>query len=91
MLNIIKPPGVIDIDFKLDEVSVNDSNYYYMDISYIVPDKSEYLNGFKDSTRIRMDWNNEIRKTISDYFGVRVMINATGIVSEPYYKIMKGR
>jgi hypothetical protein len=62
-----------------------------MNITYIVPDDSEYLRSsnmrFSDNTRI--NWNYEIKKSIKGYFNVDVIINSTGIKSESYYNKQK--
>ena len=86
MINVIKPKGVTDINFRLTPLGIRDDEYY-MDIKYIVPDDSPYLTlKYED---IRLIWNNEIKKTIKGYFDVDVIINSTGMSSESYYNKQK--
>ena len=86
MINVIKPKGVTDINFRLTPLGIRDDEYY-MDIKYIVPDDSPYLT--LKHRDIRLIWNNEIKKTIKGYFDVDVIINSTGMSSESYYNKQK--
>jgi hypothetical protein len=90
MTNVIKPKGVLDIEFHLEPLGIRDDEYY-MNITYIVPDDSEYLRSsnmrFSDNKRI--NWNSEIKNSIKGYFNVDVIINSTGIKSESYYNKQK--
>ena len=90
MINIIKPNGVSNIDFKLRPMDLV-GNSYNMSITYIVPDDSEFLRSFnmRYSDKQRILWNEEISKTISDYFDVEVIIGNSGVSSESYYKRLK--
>jgi short-subunit dehydrogenase involved in D-alanine esterification of teichoic acids len=58
-----------------------------MNITYIVPDDSEYLrsSNMRDSDNTRIKWNSEIKNSIKNYFNIDVIINSTGIQSESYY------
>jgi hypothetical protein len=90
MINVIKPNGVSFMEFKLDPLDIH-GNEYYMSITYIVPDDSEFLRSFnmRDSDKQRTLWNREISKTISDYFDVKVIISSSGVSAESYYKRLK--
>jgi len=88
LTNVIKPKGVSDIEFELKLI---DGNEYYMSISYILPDDSEFLrsNNMRNSDMIRREWNNEMKKTIKNYFDVDVIITRSGISTESYYNRLK--
>jgi hypothetical protein len=88
LTNVIKPKGVSDIEFELKLI---DGNKYYMGISYILPDDSEFLrsNNMRNSDMIRREWNNEMKKTIKNYFDVDVIITRSGISAESYYNRLK--
>lgn len=90
MINVIKPNGVSFMEFKLDPLDIH-GNEYYMDVEYVVPDDSEFLRSFnmRNSDMIRRQWNEEISKTISNYFDVEVIIGSSGVSSESYYKRLK--
>jgi hypothetical protein len=90
MINIIKPKGVLEIDYNLTPLGFTD-NEYYMNVTYVVPDDSEYLrfSSMRDSDNSRISWNREIKNTIKNYFDVDVIINSSGIQSETYYNKQK--
>ncbi len=90
MINITKPKGVLEIDYNLTPLGFTD-NEYYMNITYIVPDDSEYLRSsdMRDSDITRISWNREIKNTIKNYFDANVIINSSGIQSETYYNKQK--
>lgn len=79
-LNISKPSGVSDIEFELRPTG--DESEYYMYITYVVPDGSEYLK--LSNERIRYEWNSHIQKDIYNFFGLKVMITQTGIRNERF-------
>jgi hypothetical protein len=87
-LNISKPLGVSDIDFDLEPTG--DKGEYYMDITYIVPADSEYLqqdlpiNPRQDWVNYRYNWNYHISKDINNFFGLKVIINNSGTRSEKF-------
>jgi hypothetical protein len=85
MINIIKPKGVLEIDYDLTPLEFTD-NEYYMRITYVVPDDSEFLrsSNMRDSDNTRITWNREIKKSIKSYFDIDVIINSTGIQSKTY-------
>ena len=90
MINVIKPKGVSHIVFDLDPMSIHD-NEFYMNITYIVPDNSEYLgsHSMSGSDFYRKGWNHQIKNTIKDYFDTRVSIVSSGIRSETYHERSK--
>jgi len=66
MINVIKPNGVLDIEFRLVPLGIRDDEFY-METTYIVPDDSPLLNMGKSPRSfndIRMGWNNELKKSI---------------------------
>ena len=79
-LNISKPSGVSDIKFGL--TPTGDESEYYMYITYVVPDGSEYLK--LSNERIRYEWNSHIQKDIYNFFGLKVMITQTSIRNERF-------
>jgi hypothetical protein len=83
-LNISKPNGVSDIEFDLEPTG--DKDEYYMGITYIVPDGSEYLkiNPFAVGEGSRYNWNHHITKDLQDYFGLKVIINNSGTRNEKF-------
>jgi hypothetical protein len=90
MISVIKPNGVLGITFRLEPLGIRDDEYY-MNITYIVPDDSEYLrsNNMRNSDDIRIKWNYEIKNSIKNYFDTDVIINSSGISSESYYNRQK--
>ena len=88
MMNIIKPNGVSNMEFVLDFINKNE---YYMGVTYIVPDGSEFLrsNNMRTSDDYRDKWNREIKNTIKNYFDVEVIINSSSIKSESYHERLK--
>jgi hypothetical protein len=63
MINVIKPNGVLDIEFRLVPLGIRDDEFY-METTYIVPDDSPLLNMGKSPRSfndIRMGWNDELK------------------------------
>ena len=79
-LNLSKPNGVSDIEFKL--TPTGDESEYYMYLTYIVPDGSEYLR--LEKYNIRYEWNRYIQKDIYNFFGLKVITTRTGIRNEKF-------
>jgi hypothetical protein len=79
-LDITKPSGVKDIEFTLRPTG--DKDEYYMAITYVVPDGSEYLKLSKE--HIRYEWNSQITKDVRNYFGLLLIIANTGIRNEKF-------
>jgi hypothetical protein len=90
MIKHIKPNGVSELIYELRPAD-NTGDEYYMGVTYVVPDDSEYLrsSNMRNSDFNRKSWNTEITKTIKDYFDVRVIINDSSIQSESYYSRQK--
>jgi hypothetical protein len=90
MMNIIKPNGVSDMGFNLKPLETYE-NEYYMDVTYIVPDGSEFLrrDNMRKSDSYRDQWNHKIRNTIKNYFDVKVIISSSNITSESYHERLK--
>jgi hypothetical protein len=86
LITVIKPVGVSDITFSLEEMGIRDKEYY-MFVKYIVPDDSDYLK--RGDIDLRVKWNNEMKKSIKNYFNADVMINSTSISSESYHNKQK--
>jgi hypothetical protein len=88
MIEVVKPKGVSNIKFNLQPL---EDDEFYMNITYIVPDDSEYLrsNNMRNSDNVRMGWNYEIKNSIKNYFDIRVIINSTSISSQSYYNKQK--
>jgi hypothetical protein len=90
MMNIIKPNGVSDMDFNLRPLETYE-NEYYMNVTYIVPDGSEFLkrDNMRKTDKYRDLWNHEIKNTIKNYFNVNVIISSSSINSESYHNRQK--
>jgi hypothetical protein len=91
MINVIKPNGVLDIEFRLVPLGIRDDEFY-MNVTYVVPDDSPLLKMGKSPRSfndIRMGWNNEIKKSIKNYFNTDIIINSSGVSSESYYNKQK--
>lgn len=86
----IKPNGVSELIYTLEPTDDTGDEYYMM-VTYVVPDDSEYLrsSNMRNSDFNRKSWNTEITKTIKDYFDIRIIINDSSIQSESYYKRQK--
>lgn len=84
MMNVIKPNGVSDMGFVLGPL---DDNEYYMGVTYVVPDGSEFLrrDNVNKTDVYRGQWNREIKNTIKNYFDIDVIINSSGVQSESYF------
>jgi hypothetical protein len=86
MLSVIKPKEVSFVDFDLTPI---DKDEYYMSVTYIIPDDSPLLK-VKGNPRIydnlRMEWNEEVKKNLKNFFNAKVVITSTGLSSESWYK-----
>ena len=84
LMDIILPKEVIDIDYDIEPTDTKDE--YYMSVTYIVPDDSQYLrsHNMRQSDLFRRELNDELKRNIWAYLNVRVIINSTGIRSESY-------
>ena len=85
-LNISKPLGVSEIKFNLEPTG--DKSEYYMDITYIVPEDSKFLHykpkPNEEYFNHRYFWGHQIKKDIYNFFGLKVIINNSGIRSEKF-------
>ena len=88
IVNVMKPNGVEKIHFTLEPIS---NNEFYMDVTYVVPDNSEFLqlNPFSIDKNSRYFWNSELRKSIKNYLGIDVVINPSRITSLSNYNRLK--
>jgi hypothetical protein len=86
---ISKPNGVSKIEFDLRPTG--DDNEYYMGITYIVPEGSEYLqqdkpnNPHETYVNHRYFLNYHISKDLKNYFGLKVIINNSETRNEKFY------
>jgi hypothetical protein len=87
MFSVIKPEGVIEIDFRFYSYFKNE---FYLSLNYIVPDGSEYMKISRKEDP-RNNWNRVIKKTLESYLDIRVIINNTGLTTESFYKQQKER
>jgi len=90
MMNVIKPNGVSDMGFNLEPMETYEDEYY-MRVTYIVPDGSEFLrrDNMKKTDVYRDQWNREIKNTIKNYFNVNVVVSSSSIDSESYHNRLK--
>ena len=84
MIRVIKPDGVSDINFVL---SPTFDDKFYLSITYVVPDDSKYLSPINRDYRI--EWNEEIIKTIENYFDVEIRLLSSGTSSQSYHNSFK--
>lgn len=95
LLKVMKPNGVSEIEFTLEPLSIrDDEKEFYMSVTYVVPDDSEFLVRARDMRASimndpRRQWSSELKKTIQDYFDIKVLINSSGIRSESYHNKLK--
>lgn len=90
MINVIKPNGVSDMGFNLEPMETY-KDEYYMRVTYVVPDGSEFLkrDNMKKTDVYRDQWNREIKNTIKNYFNINVVISSSSIESESYHNRLK--
>jgi hypothetical protein len=88
ILKYTKPEGVIDIEFEVNHLMGNE---YYINLTYIVPEDSDYLKvkNMDDLDITRIGWNRSIKKTIESHLGIKMYISSTGIRSESYNRHLK--
>lgn len=87
LLDVIKPLGVIHVDFTITRL---DRKNYYLYLTYVVPDSSEYMK-HNNKYDPRSNWNSAINKTLQSFLGVHFLITQTGLQAESYYKQQKER
>jgi bifunctional ADP-heptose synthase (sugar kinase/adenylyltransferase) len=90
LINVIKPTNVSNISISLDPIDIKNTEYY-MHITYVVPDDSEFLKmKNKPQTDFYRDrWNREVKDNIKNYLNAKVIINSSSITSESYYERLK--
>jgi hypothetical protein len=92
MISVIKPTDVLSVDIEVHPLGLDKVKYeYYLGITYIVPDDSEFLrsSNMEYSDYNRMKWNKEILDNLKNYLGIDVIINSSGVKSESYHNRMK--
>ena len=85
MIDIIKPVEVEKIDFTLEPISDNE---FYMDVTYVVPDDSEFLTKkhYDNLSHYYSIWNEKIKKGLRNYLDIKAIVNQTGITSQSFYE-----
>ena len=92
MISIIKPNDVLSVDIELHPIGLDEVKYeYYLNITYIVPDDSEFLrsSNMRYSDYNKMKWNREILDNFRNYLGIYTLINSSVVMSESNYQKMK--
>lgn len=91
MINAIKPNDVLSIDIEVIPLEVTSKYEYYLNITYVVPEDSEFLrnSNMRYSDYVRMKWNKEILDNLKNYLGIDIIINSSGVRSESYHQKMK--
>jgi len=92
MIGIIKPTDVLSIDIKVLPIGLDEVKFeYYLNITYIVPDDSEFLrsSNMRYSDYNKMKWNREILDNFRNYLGIYTLINSSVVMSESNYQKMK--
>jgi hypothetical protein len=92
MISIIKPNDVLSVDIEVHPIGLDEVKYeYYLNITYIVPDDSEFLrsSNMRYSDYNKMGWNKEILDNLKNYLGIDVIINSSGVSSESYHDRIK--
>ena len=91
LINTIKPNEVLSVDIELHPFGLVGKYEYYLGITYIVPDDSEFLrsSNMRYSDNNRMKWNKEILDNLRNYLGIDVIISNSGVMSESYHQKMK--
>ena len=91
MISIIKPNDVLSVDIEVHHLDLGVKYDYYLNITYVVPDDSEFLrsSNMRYSDYNKMKWNKEILDNLKGYLGIDVIINSSGVSSESYHNRMK--
>jgi hypothetical protein len=92
MISVIKPNDVLSVDIEVHPLGLDEVKYeYYLNITYIVPDDSEFLrsSNMRYSDYNKMKWNKEILDNLKGYLGIDVIINSSGVSSESYHNRME--
>jgi hypothetical protein len=91
MINVIKLNDVLSVDIKVYHLALGVKYDYYLNITYVVPDDSEFLrsSNMRYSDYNKMTWNKEILDNLRNYLGIDTLINSSVVVSESNYQKMK--
>jgi hypothetical protein len=91
MINVIKLNDVLSVDIKVYHLGLGVKYDYYLNITYVVPDDSEFLrsSNMRYSDYNKMKWNKEILDNLKNYLGIDTLINSSVVVSESNYQKMK--
>jgi hypothetical protein len=91
MINVIKLNDVLSVDIKVYHLDLGVKYDYYLNITYVVPDDSEFLrsSNMRYSDYNKMTWNKEILDNLKNYIGIDTLINSSVVMSESNYQKMK--
>jgi hypothetical protein len=91
MINVIKLNDVLSVDIKVYHLDLGVKYDYYLNITYVVPDDSEFLrsSNMRYSDYNKMTWNKEILDNLKNYMGIDTLINSSVVMSESNYQKMK--
>lgn len=89
IVSIHKPEGVVDVEVEVEPSSSDGKDFYYLNLTYVVPSDSEHLKvrNFRDkfySFDKIYPWNRELKKTIEDFLNTNVIINSHAIRSTDF-------
>jgi hypothetical protein len=93
MINVIKLNDVLSVDIKVYHLGLGVKYHYYLNITYVVPDDSEFLrsSNMRYSDYNKMTWNKEILDNLKNYMGIDTLINSSVVMSESNYQKMKDK
>ena len=93
MINVIKLNDVLSVDIKVYHLGLGVKYDYYLNITYVVPDDSEFLqsSNMRYSDYNKMTWNKEILDNLKNYMGIDTLINSSVVMSESNYQKMKDK
>ena len=93
MINVIKLNDVLSVDIKVYHLDLGVKYDYYLNITYVVPDDSEFLrsSNMRYSDYNKMRWNKEILDNLKNYMGIDTLINSSVVMSESNYQKMKDK
>jgi hypothetical protein len=91
MINVIKLNDVLSVDIEVHHLDLGVKYDYYLNITYVVPDDSEFLrsSNMRYSDYNKMTWNKEILDNLKNYIGIDTLINSSVVMSESNYQKMK--
>lgn len=85
LIPLIKPDGVLDITFKIEQF---DDNRFHCNITFIVPDDSEYLKMTRSIDK-RIEWSREITDKAWLFLNIRLIPSSTSISSKSHIERQK--